>query len=88
MQLGEELLFVTSQNCEGCKELKDLLKKNGTLDKYKTVDISTDRGKEIVQKLGLKTVPNCVVIRKTPDGDEARTCKPEELLSVIKDKNT
>ena len=86
MQIGEELLLITSQNCEGCKELRGLLKKNGTLDKYKQVDISTEKGKELVQKLNLKVVPNCVVVRKTSSGDEARICKPEELMLVIKDK--
>ena len=84
----EEIILLMSPNCEGCRELKDHLTANGTIDKYKMVDVSTDYGKELIQKLGLTTVPNCVVIRKTPSGPEARVCSSKEFLEMIKDRVT
>ncbi len=84
VQCMEKTALLMSSNCEGCKELKELLTKNGTIDNYKLIDISSEAGKELVKELGLKTVPSCVVIKKTPSGDEARVCSSKEFLDVLK----
>lgn len=82
----EEKILLFSPNCVGCRELKERLTRMGTIDKYKIVDVSTGYGKELVQKLGLTSVPSCVVVRKTPAGAEARVCSSKEFLEVIKDQ--
>lgn len=82
----EEKIFLVSPNCEGCRELEEQLTANGTIEKYKIIDISTDYGRMLVEKLGLEVVPSCVVVRQTSEGHEARVCEPKEFLAVLKEK--
>ncbi len=80
-----ETTLIVSDQCPACKVLLDSLKNQGVLNKYKVVNVASPEGQDIVAKLGLKAVPNCVVIRREEGGDMARPCSDEEMAGVIKE---
>lgn len=78
-----ETTLIVSDQCSACKVLLDSLKNQGVLSKYKVVNVASPEGQDIVAKLGLKAVPNCVVIRREGSEDMARPCTDEEMGKVI-----
>ena len=80
-----ETTIIVSDQCPACKVLLDSLKTQGVLDKYKVVNVASPEGRDIVAKLGLKAVPNCVVIRREEGGDMARPCTEEEMGKIIEE---
>jgi predicted DCC family thiol-disulfide oxidoreductase YuxK len=78
-----EKIILSSQNCPGCKELEGHLKKHGLQDRYRVIDIATEEGQNLSKKLGITHIPNCLVVRETPGGLEARVCNEEEFLDLI-----
>jgi predicted thioredoxin/glutaredoxin len=77
--------LVVSQNCDACKVLLESLKNQGVLDKYRVVDVATPEGKDVVEKLGITGVPECIMIMKDQTGEMARRCTPEEMTALIKE---
>jgi len=80
-----EKTLVVSQNCDACKVLLSSLKNQGVLNKYRVIDVATPEGKDVVEKLGITGVPECVMIVKDQDGAMARRCSPEEMTEIIKE---
>jgi len=80
-----EKTLIVSQDCGSCKVLLESLKTQGVLDKYRVIDASTPEGKDVVEKLGITGVPECIMIIKDQDGEMARRCSSEEMTEVIKE---
>lgn len=80
-----EKTIIVSQNCDACKLLLASLKNQGALDKYRVVDVATPEGKDVVEKLGITGVPECIIIMKDQSGEMARRCTSEEMKDMIKE---
>ena len=79
-----ETVLLVSSDCSGCETIKQHLTKQGTIDKYRIIDVATEEGANIARKLGIDSVPNCVVIKETPEGKMARLCTETEFAELIK----
>lgn len=77
--------LIISDQCSACKALLEALKNQGVLDKYHVVNIASPEGQDIVQKLGLTAVPECLVVVKDGSGEMARKCSKEEIIEVLKE---
>ena len=77
--------LIVSQDCVACKVLLESLKNQGTLGKYRVIDVATPEGKDVVEKLGIKDVPECIMIMNDGTGEMARRCSPEEMTEIIKE---
>jgi len=80
-----EKTLIVSQNCDPCKVLLSSLKNQGILDKYRIIDVATEQGKDVIKKLGITGLPECVMILKDQTGEMARRCTPEEMNEIIKE---
>jgi len=80
-----ERTLIVSQGCVACKVLLASLKSQGVLDKYRIIDVATEQGKDVVEKLGITGLPECVMILKDQTGEMARRCTPEEMNAIIKE---
>jgi predicted thioredoxin/glutaredoxin len=78
-----ETTLIVSDECPSCKLLLDALKAQGTLSKYRVLNVESPEGKELVSKLGLKAVPDCIMIRQEAEGNMARRCTDKEMAQVI-----
>ena len=81
---GESLekALIVSDQCMACKALLKELGNKGLLDKYKVINVNTPEGLDVVQKLGISAVPDCIVIMRDKDGDVARRCTDEETKKI------
>jgi len=78
--------IIVSDGCAACKVLVQSLEQKGVLSKYKLVNINSPEGAEIVSKLGITAVPDCILIAKDKDGvDIARRCTDEETKEILKE---
>lgn len=60
-----EIVFFMSPTCPWCKKMVDVLKREGTYDAFKIVDVTTKDGGELAKKVGVleKGVPNFVCFK-------------------------
>ena len=78
--------IIISDGCGACKTLVERLQQKGSLEKYRVINISSPEGVEIVSKLGIKAVPECILIMKDKEGnDMARVCTEQETQEVLKE---
>lgn len=80
-----EKTLVVSDQCPACKVLLDSLKEQGVLDKYRVINVSSPEGLDVVSKLGINAVPDCIMIVKNPSGDMARRCTEDEIKEIIQE---
>lgn len=81
--------IIVSDQCGACKALLQGLEQKGTLGDYKVINISSAEGAEIVSKLGITAVPDCIFIDKDKDGTPiARRCTEEETKEVLKEASS
>ncbi|MBA7489928.1 hypothetical protein ES702_00462 [subsurface metagenome] len=80
--LKKVVLFTPS--CPGCDALKQALIKNGTIDSYEFLDVSSGKGLEVARKLGVTHVPDCMFVKETEEGPVARLCTEEEFKKIVK----
>ncbi len=85
MMTPMEKTLIVSQDCGACKVLVASLKAQGALYKYRIIDVATPEGKDVVEKLGLTGVPECIMIVKDENGELARHCTSEEMTEIIKE---
>ena len=83
--MGEKVIL-TSPNCSGCDQLREHLNKLGFTHKYRVIDVSTEEGHKIAEKLGITHVPNCILVENNSQGMRARTCTENEFLDLLKGK--
>lgn len=81
-----ETVLLISSNCPGCDEIKEHLKRLGIEKDFRFLDVTTEEGAEIAQKLGITHVPDCVIVEETKEGRRARSCSEDEFLKLIKKK--
>jgi len=78
--------IIVSDQCGACKALLHGLDRKGALANYRVINVSSPEGAEIVSKLGITGVPDCIFIDKDKDGSPiARRCTEEETKEVLKE---
>lgn len=78
--------IIVSDQCGACKALLHGLELKGALRNYRVINVSSSEGTEIVSKLGITDVPDCILIDKDKDGTPiARRCTDEETKEVLKE---
>lgn len=81
-----EKAIIVGDGCGACKALVEGLERKGMMGKYRVVDANSPEGREIVSKLDIKAVPECIVIKKDIDGSSlARRCTDEETAEILKE---
>lgn len=80
-----EKAIIVSNGCAACETLIEALKRKGAMDKYRVIDARTPEGIDVVSKLGITAVPDCIVIAKGQDGEMARRCTSDEMKKIIED---
>jgi predicted thioredoxin/glutaredoxin len=80
-----EKALIVSDQCPACKVLLESLKQHGQLGKYRVLNASSPEGSDVVQKLGITGVPDCIIIVKGPEGEKARHCTEEEIKEILKE---
>lgn len=81
-----ETLLLVSPNCPGCEVIKERLKRLGIEKTFRVLDVTTEEGAYIAQKLGVTHVPDCIIVEETKEGRRARNCTETEFLQMIKKK--
>jgi predicted thioredoxin/glutaredoxin len=80
-----EKTLIVSDSCSACKFLIESLKAKGLMEKYHVLDITTPEGREVVEKLGITAIPDCVIIVREKEGDKARRCTEDEMKKILED---
>jgi thioredoxin-like negative regulator of GroEL len=81
-----EKAIIVGDGCGACKALVEGLQKKGALEKYRVVDVNSEEGRDIVSKLEIKAVPECILITKDKEGNQfARRCTDEETAEILKE---
>ena len=73
--------LVVHEQCGVCDYVREKLTEKGV--SFEVIDASTREGYEKAEKLGIKSIPNCVVITRDGDKEEVRACTDEELKEFI-----
>jgi len=63
--------------------LESYLAEKGVLNKFHLLDIETEEGKDLIEKLGLRAVPTCVIV--DDDKKEVRQCSDEDWKDILQD---
>lgn len=77
-------ILMVSDRCPSCDTIKEYLREKGVLDNYYVVDISTGEGQNLVEELGLKGVPDCVLV--DDEKKQIRQCSDEEWMNMLEGK--
>jgi len=80
-----EKTLIVSDSCPACKILLEALKTQEAIDKYHIINVATPEGQDMIQRLGLAAVPECIVVTKDMNGETARKCTSEELTDIIRE---
>lgn len=83
----EELIILVGENCPPCEEVEETLKNSASTVKYTVVDVTSDKGREILAEGDLKTVelPFAVRIKKTVKQYDIFVDKEEKVV-LVKDE--
>ena len=73
-------VLIVSEKCPSCA----LIKEKADPAKYTIVDIGSERGRLLAEKLDLKGVPECIVV--DVEQNRARICSDEEWKDVTSGK--
>ena len=85
MSMDSNKAIIVSNQCPACKILLEKLKRKGTLGKYNVIDAHSAEGMDVVRKLGITAVPDCLIIEKDRKGEQIRRCTDEEVNDIFKD---
>ena len=81
-----EKVILYSPSCPGCEQLRQRLEQLGVLEKFKAIDVTSAEGLRIVKDLGIKNVPECIIVTKADKGMIARKCSEIEFNQLIEGK--
>lgn len=85
MTMDSNKAIIVSNQCVACKILLEKLKTKGTLGKYKIIEAHSTEGIDTVRKLGIISVPDCIVIVKDKKGEQVRRCTDQEVEEIFKE---
>lgn len=80
-----EKTLIVSSDCEACRVLVEALKSQNMLGKYSVIDAASDKGREVIEQLGVRALPECVIIVKDRTGEIGRLCSAEEMNEIVKE---
>jgi len=80
-----EKALIVSDQCVACKALLKGLEDKGLLSKYRVINVSSPEGSDVVQKLGISAVPDCIIIVRNKEGEMARRCTEQETKEILKE---
>lgn len=80
----QEKVLIVSPNCPSCATVKEFLRRKGTLQNYKVVDVSTPEGLDFARRLGVAGVPECAVIEGEGQHKIVRVCTDDEWKGMLK----
>lgn len=77
-------VLIVSPNCPSCQAIKQVLAKEGKLQKIQVIDVSTPEGMHFAKKLGVMGVPECAIIEGEGVEKTVRVCTDDEWKRMLK----
>lgn len=77
-------LLLVSDKCPACKVVKKKLDEKGHLDDIQVVDVETKEGRELANRMGIRAVPECVMVESEGEQKVVRKCKESEWRGLLK----
>lgn len=74
-------ILVVSDNCPSCLAVKRHLERNGLIDRFRVVNVKTEEGQFLIEKLDLMGVPDCVIIDE--EKKVVRRCSDDEWEDML-----
>jgi len=84
MALEKQKVLLVSPACPSCDAVKKYLKKEGIINDYVVLDVSTKEGLDFARRLGVTGVPECAMIEGEGDNKTVRVCSEEEWRKMLK----
>ena len=79
-------LFFFDPNCEKCKQMIDLFVREKTLDGFEMIDVTSEKGKEIIETAGIDTWPTFVSLTKST-GTKGLKASTKDIIDSLNMKN-
>ena len=79
----EALVLLVEDNCPSCYEMEQAYKEEIDKGNLFVLNINTELGKTLVENLGIKTVPEMLLVSKTKD-DFLKICNDTECIEIEK----
>lgn len=79
----EALMLLVEDNCPSCYEMEQAYKEEIEKGNLFVLNINTKLGKTLVENLGIKTVPEMLLVSKTKD-NFLKICNDTECIEIEK----
>lgn len=79
-------LFFFDPNCEKCQKMIDIFIKEKTIDGFEMVDVTSEKGKEIIEMAGIDTWPTFVSLAKST-GTKGMKATTQDIIDSLNMKN-
>lgn len=79
-------LFFFDPNCEKCQKMIDIFVKEKTIDGFEMIDVTSEKGKEIIKTAGIDTWPTFVSLTKST-GTKGMKASTQDIIDSLNMKN-